>query len=211
MVERDGVQPLQRRLTRAGVAGAGEIGVEVKVGRGGHDPPWQIYLRRATSRSAGGTFLCRTVLARTAAGPAIKAGTSFSSSRWLVLPVAELWDARDDGEFARGAEIAEALRLDRGPHVGELQLGFVGHGDEFFALVRVGPGDDRDLAAQAELREGAGEGVFDGGEADHLAADLGEAFQTTEDVQEAVGIDAHDVAGIIPAVERAEGGVGVPR
>ena len=90
-----------------------------------------------------------------------------------------------------------------------MQTGLVGDGDEGFAAAGIGSGDDGDLAAEAVLGEGPGEGVLDGGEADHLAADLGEAFQAAAHEQVAFVVHADDVAGVIPAAQGLEGGVSV--
>ena len=48
--------------------------------------------------------------------------------------------------------------------------------------------DHGDGEPQAVLRECAGQGVLDRGEADHFAADLRKALQPAQDEEEAIGI-----------------------
>ena len=89
---------------------------------------------------------------------------------------AEFWDFAKVTDFARDAEVGHAFAFDGGAEVFELEFGFVADGDEGFAFVFIRPSDNGDLAAEAELRERAGEGFFDCCEADHFTADFGEAF-----------------------------------
>src|SRR5581483_7078882 len=87
--------------------------------------------------------------------------------------------------------------------------GFIGHGNERLALGFVWSRHYRDLTAQAVLWKSACERVFDRRQADHLATDLGEAFQASANKKIAVRVHGDDVARIVPTIQAFEFGVGV--
>ena len=76
---------------------------------------------------------------------------------------AEAGDFGDDAEGAGDGEVREPVVADGGADFvgGEARVG--GDGAELFAAFRVVGDDDGGFAAWAEVGEGAGEGVFDGG------------------------------------------------
>ena len=59
------------------------------------------------------------------------------------------------------------------------------------------------------MREGPGECVLDGGQADHFAADFGKALGSAANPEVAIFVLVDDVPGVVPAVERLERVVGV--
>ena len=59
---------------------------------------------------------------------------------------------------------------------------------------------DRDLGAFLGGRVALVEGLFQGGQGDHFAADLEEPLQTPAEVDEPVLVQLDQVAGVVPAV-----------
>src|ERR1035441_497573 len=110
--------------------------------------------------------------------------------------------------LARHCQIAQAAGLDGGPHFFQGQPGLIGNRDQLFASGRIRPCHYGHGELQTILWESAGQRVLDRGEADHLTADLRKALEPAKDEDETVGVDAYDVAGVVPAAERLKLRVG---
>lgn len=78
-------------------------------------------------------------------------------------------------QFAGRGEVGQAPVAQGGPHRIQLDARLVGDRDQHLALVFIRPADHRDLETGAELRKRSRQGFFDRGQADHFAADFGEA------------------------------------
>lgn len=89
---------------------------------------------------------------------------------------AKFGDFADDFELARKAEVGMAGGFDYFADFGKEKGRLVGDGDELFAFLGIGLSKDSDFGSEAVVFELAGESVFNGGKANHFAADFGESF-----------------------------------
>ncbi len=124
------------------------------------------------------------------------------------LAGAEFRDFADCEEFLGGGEVAESAVTDGCADFFQFESGFVGDCDEHFSFVGVRATDHGHFAFGGVLGEGAGEGIFDCGQANHFSADFGESFESAEDGDEAAFIHLGDIAGVVPSVECLECGIG---
>src|ERR1035441_9307237 len=104
--------------------------------------------------------------------------------------------------LARHRQIAQVAGLDGGPDFFQGQPGLIGNRNQLLAPGRIRPCHYGHGELQTIPWKSAGQRVLDRGEADHFTADLRKTLEPTKDEDEAVVVDSHDVAGVVPAVKR---------
>lgn len=114
-----------------------------------------------------------------------------SALAWMVLVAVGLVLTRD-GKLGHAIGLAPCLEIGiPRVHSGREQ-------DELFAFLRVGFGNDSVLGIGPD-----GSGItLDRRQRDHLAADLGKPLGAATDGDEALLIDSHDVASVVPPTLR---------